>query len=107
MPDAEEGLEVRDELHGQAASPGGTATRAADGAIPETLCETLEDGVDQQRLGRLWHLATRKSLNETPTSDEMLYWLTDEQAKQDITAQHVLIRPAQGEMRLFVPSNLM
>ena len=59
------------------------------------------------RFDRLWHLATQKSVNQIPTSEELLYWLTDEQVRQDITAQHVLIRPAQGEMRLFVPRGLV
>ena len=33
--------------------------------------------------------------------------LSDEQVRQEITAQHVLIRPARGEMRLFVPRALL
>ena len=33
----------------------------------------------------------------------LLSWLTDEEVRQEITAQHVLIRPARGEMKLFVP----
>jgi len=55
------------------------------------------------RYGRLWHLATRKPAGEPPTDDELLYWLTDDEVRQEITAQHVLIRPASGEMWLFVP----
>jgi hypothetical protein len=55
------------------------------------------------RYGRLCHLASRKPSDESPTDEELLYWLTDEEVRQEITAQHVLIRPARGEMKLFVP----
>jgi hypothetical protein len=55
------------------------------------------------RYSRLCHLANRKPIGELVTDDELLYWLTDEEVRQEITAQHVLIRPAGGEMRLFVP----
>ena len=55
------------------------------------------------RYDRLWHLASRKPAGEAATDEELLYWLTDEQVRQEITAQHVLIRPARGEMKLFVP----
>jgi hypothetical protein len=54
------------------------------------------------RYARLCHLATRRRDGE-PTDDELLYWLTDDEVRQEITAQHVLIRPTRGEMRLFVP----
>jgi hypothetical protein len=55
------------------------------------------------RYARLWDLATRQPAGEVATDEELLYWLTDEQVRQEITAQHVLIRPARGEMKLFVP----
>jgi hypothetical protein len=55
------------------------------------------------RYGRLCHLAGRKPAGEPATDDELLYWLTDDEVRQEITAQHVLIRPARGEMKLFVP----
>ena len=58
------------------------------------------------RYDRLWHLAGRRPTGESATDDELLYWLTDEQVRQEITAQHVLIRPARGEMKLFVPRHL-
>jgi hypothetical protein len=58
------------------------------------------------RYDRLWHLASSRSAGESPTEEELLYWLSDEQVRQEITAQHVLIRPARGEMRLFVPGHL-
>ncbi|HKB05717.1 MAG TPA: C45 family autoproteolytic acyltransferase/hydrolase [Gemmataceae bacterium] len=54
------------------------------------------------RYGRLCELTARRG-NGTPTDDELLYWLQDEQVRQEITAQHVLIRSARGEMKLFVP----
>ena len=55
------------------------------------------------RYDRLWHLASRKPSGDSVTDEELLYWLSDEQVRQEITAQHVLIRPARGEMKLFVP----
>ena len=55
------------------------------------------------RYDRLWHLATRQPAGEPVADEELLYWLTDERVRQEITAQHVLIRPARGEMKLFVP----
>jgi hypothetical protein len=59
------------------------------------------------RYGRLWYLATRKPAHEPVTDDELLYWLSDDEVRQEITAQHVLIRPARGEMKLFVPRALV
>jgi hypothetical protein len=59
------------------------------------------------RYDRLWHLATHRTSSTIPTDDELLYWLQDDQVRQEITAQHVLIRPARGEMRLFVPGWLL
>ncbi|HEX3146696.1 MAG TPA: C45 family peptidase [Gemmataceae bacterium] len=55
------------------------------------------------RFGRLCDLATRKPFGTPVTDEELLYWLTDAEVRQEITAQHVLIRPASREMRLFVP----
>jgi hypothetical protein len=56
------------------------------------------------RFGRLGDLACR---TDSPTDDEMLYWLSDPGVRQEITAQHVIIRPARGELRLFVPRSLL
>jgi hypothetical protein len=39
--------------------------------------------------------------------EELLYWLCDEEVAQDITAQHVIIRPALSTLRLFVPRRLL
>jgi hypothetical protein len=58
------------------------------------------------RYDRLCYLASRRSSDRPPTDDELLYWLSDEQVRQEITAQHVIVRPALGEMRLFVPRAL-
>ena len=59
------------------------------------------------RYDRLWHLATRRPANQPTTDEELLYWLSDDEVRQEITAQHVLIRPALGEMKLFVPRYLI
>jgi hypothetical protein len=39
--------------------------------------------------------------------EELLYLLTDSRVKQTITAQHVIARPARGEMRTLVPRDLI
>lgn len=39
--------------------------------------------------------------------DLLLYGLSDPEVIQTITAQHILIRPRQREMKLFVPSHLL
>jgi hypothetical protein len=59
------------------------------------------------RYDRLLHLASKPRSTATYTDEELLFWLTDVQVRQEITAQHVLIRPSRGEMRLFVPSVLV
>jgi hypothetical protein len=59
------------------------------------------------RYDRLCYLASRHPADRRPGDEELLYWLSDEQVRQEITAQHVLIRPALGEMRLFVPRSLV
>src|SRR5262249_47146774 len=45
------------------------------------------------RYARLTHLATRPRPAGPYADDELLYWLTDDEVRQEITAQHVLIRP--------------
>ena len=50
VSDAEEGREVRDELHGQATTLGRTAARATDRRVSGTLREAFGMGVDEQRL---------------------------------------------------------
>jgi hypothetical protein len=59
------------------------------------------------RYARLCHLAGRHPAGGPVADEELLYWLTDDQVRQEITAQHVIIRPAHGEMRLFVPRRLV
>src|SRR5262245_33058981 len=59
------------------------------------------------RYDRLWYVATRRPADQPLTDDELLYWLSDDEVRQEITAQHVLIRPAHGEMKLFVPRYLV
>ncbi|MEM1295335.1 MAG: C45 family peptidase [Verrucomicrobiota bacterium] len=39
--------------------------------------------------------------------EELLYLLSDPNVAQSITAQHVLLRPRQGSVRLFVPRHLL
>jgi hypothetical protein len=58
------------------------------------------------RFQRLERLTARRSFDDI-TDHELLFWLTDPQVRQAITAQHVLIRPARNEMRLFVPRALV
>jgi len=41
------------------------------------------------------------------TDDLLLYGLSDPAVMQTITAQHILMRPRQREMKLFVPSHLL
>src|SRR5262245_11009738 len=59
------------------------------------------------RYDRLWLLASRHPADSAPTDDELLCWLSDDEVRQEITAQHVLIRPARGAIRLFVPRALV
>ena len=59
------------------------------------------------RFGRLCDLISRTTVGKPVADDELLYWLSDDEVRQEITAQHVLIRPAIGEMKLFVPRYLL
>lgn len=59
------------------------------------------------RYSRLCYLASRMPSGGPAADEELLSWLTDAEVRQEITAQHVVIRPAQGEMRLFVPRGLV
>ncbi len=51
------------------------------------------------------HFAGRESFS--PTDEELLFLLSDENVAQSITAQHVILRPRQGSVRLFVPTHLL
>jgi hypothetical protein len=39
--------------------------------------------------------------------EELLHWLCNNEVMQEITAQHVIMRPAAGTLRLFVPRRLL
>ena len=59
------------------------------------------------RYEALSELASKHSPTELAVDTKLLYWLSDEHVKQDITAQHIIIRPRQREMRVFVPRELL
>ncbi|HVK09745.1 MAG TPA: C45 family autoproteolytic acyltransferase/hydrolase [Gemmataceae bacterium] len=59
------------------------------------------------RYDRLCSLALRRTAGPAPSDEELLFWLTDPEVRQEITAQHVLMRVASGEMKLFVPRHLV
>jgi hypothetical protein len=59
------------------------------------------------RYDRLCSLASRRMSDGPPRDEELLFWLTDPEVRQEITAQHVLMRVASGEMKLFVPRHLV
>jgi isopenicillin-N N-acyltransferase like protein len=59
------------------------------------------------RFGRLCDLTSRRPAGQPVADDELLYWLSDDDVRQEITAQHILIRPAIGEMKVFVPRYLL
>ena len=59
---------------------------------------------------RYEHLSTtfnEHDANREVRDAELLYLLTDENVIQSCTAQHVVMRPAQGSIKLFVPRRLM
>jgi isopenicillin-N N-acyltransferase like protein len=59
------------------------------------------------RYCRLCDLISRTSVGQPVADEQLLYWLSDDDVRQEITAQHVLIRPAIGEMKMFVPRYLL
>lgn len=59
--------------------------------IPSTRCQRLQ-GLCEQIMAA-----------GTPTSEAMLYALTDQGVVQNITAQHVILQPASQRVELFVP----
>ena len=59
------------------------------------------------RYDRLCGLALRRPSGPAPRDEELLFWLSDPEVRQEITAQHVLMRVAAGEMKLFVPRHLV
>jgi len=67
-------------------------------AEPRSSCARF-DGMSQ-------FLAGYDAASE-PDIERLLYYLSDPCVIQDITAQHVVIHPASGTMRLFVPRRLV
>ena len=67
-------------------------------ALTETAC---------RRFDVLQRAAAGATGGREVADEELLYWLCDQEVAQDITAQHVIIRPALSTLRLFVPSRLL
>jgi hypothetical protein len=59
------------------------------------------------RYERLGLLVAKHRPEQEVTDAALLYALSDVGVIQDITAQHVIMRPRTGEMRLFVPRHLL
>jgi hypothetical protein len=59
------------------------------------------------RYDRLLRLSSESSAGETVADDRLLYWLTDPAIFSDITAQHIILRPRPGTVRMFVPRRLL
>ena len=71
--------------------------RSHEVEIYQTTCHRFEF---------LTRTLSERNPTHTAADDELLYRLTDENVQQSITAQHVLIRPRQREMKLFTPRHL-
>jgi hypothetical protein len=59
------------------------------------------------RYQRLGQLVAKHRPEQDVTDAELLYALSDPGVIQEITAQHVIMRPRTGEVRLFVPRQLL
>jgi hypothetical protein len=59
------------------------------------------------RYERLGQLMAKHQAQDEVKHESLLYALSDPGVIQDITAQHVIMRPRTGEMRLFVPRRLL
>jgi hypothetical protein len=59
------------------------------------------------RFDRLCALLGKHDAHSSPGDEHLLRILSDPQVIQEITAQHILIRPRRQEMKLFVPSRLV
>jgi hypothetical protein len=59
------------------------------------------------RYDRLSRLTARHRTDEEVADAALLYALSDAGVIQEITAQHVIMRPRAGEMRLLVPRRLL
>ena len=99
-------------------TPTTSTLRTADGDVP--LLTTNHFRAEEERLeseglslgatscGRLAALQQLVPRESQPLSDDhLLYVLSDPQVRLGITAQHILMRPAENRMRLCVPSDLL
>ncbi|HEX5270655.1 MAG TPA: C45 family peptidase [Gemmataceae bacterium] len=59
------------------------------------------------RYERLGQLMAKHTPDQEVADGALLYALSDEGVIQQITAQHVIMRPRSGEVRLFVPRRLL
>jgi hypothetical protein len=59
------------------------------------------------RFESLTALLTGYDPGDTINDDALLFILTEPLVRQEITAQHVIMRPASGQIRLFVPGDLL
>jgi hypothetical protein len=63
-------------------------------------------GTTCRRYSALMRRSTELPPGESPSDEQLLDILTDPQVLQTITAQHVVVRPATGSIRLWVPRRL-
>jgi hypothetical protein len=59
------------------------------------------------RFERLSQLVSKHRPDQQITDAALLYALSDPGVIQEITAQHVIMRPGTGEMRLLVPRRFL
>ena len=80
-------------------------------ALPSNdVDEALNSGWKCSRLERMCALLNGFSLEKSTAADadqKLLGMLADEQVRQEITAQHIIMRPRARQMRLFVPDHLV
>jgi hypothetical protein len=62
---------------------------------------------DCSRYGRLCQIIPGFSPDREAEDATLLAMLADREVIQEITAQHVIIRPREKTMRLYVPSRLL
>ncbi len=59
------------------------------------------------RFDRLMELLQEMNTSTTPTAEQLLYMLTDQDVIQLITAQHVVIHPRSRRLEFYVPTDLL
>ena len=59
------------------------------------------------RFSALCRFFNESTAGRAVADDELLYALSDPQVIQSITAQHIIMRPSSGQIRLFVPRRLL